>query len=136
VEGPVTAVVFEALVVSGGVVLARRARRHRHDRRGSETLATLGGLGCLVGLAVAIPPCSWPMAAVSLSRRPLRCPPRQPHLRLQLREHAPTRIGVGRPTVAVPQRREALAVAWGQPITRDAFGYDQAAQQIQEILHG
>lgn len=35
----------------------------------------------------------------------------------------------------IPQR-EALAVAWGQPITRDAFGYDQAAQQIQEILHG
>jgi chromosome partitioning protein len=34
----------------------------------------------------------------------------------------------------IPQR-EALAVAWGLPLTRDAYGYDHAAQQIKELLH-
>ena len=34
----------------------------------------------------------------------------------------------------IPQR-EALAVAWGLPLTRDPYGYDLAAQQIQELLH-
>lgn len=34
----------------------------------------------------------------------------------------------------IPQR-EALAVAWGQPLTRDAYGYDLAAQQIEELRH-
>jgi chromosome partitioning protein len=34
----------------------------------------------------------------------------------------------------IPQR-EALAVAWGQPLTSDPYGYDLAAQQIKELLH-
>jgi len=36
--------------------------------------------------------------------------------------------------VQIPQR-EALAVAWGLPLTRDPYGYDQAAEQIKELLH-
>jgi chromosome partitioning protein len=36
--------------------------------------------------------------------------------------------------VQIPQR-EALAVAWGQPLTRDPYGYDLAAKQIKELLH-
>ncbi len=35
----------------------------------------------------------------------------------------------------IPQR-EALAIAWGQPLARDAYGYDAAAVQIKELLHG
>ncbi len=34
----------------------------------------------------------------------------------------------------IPQR-EALAVVWGQPLTTDPYGYDQAAGQIKELLH-
>jgi len=34
----------------------------------------------------------------------------------------------------IPQR-EALAVAWGQPLTTDPYGYDLAAIQIKELLH-
>lgn len=34
----------------------------------------------------------------------------------------------------IPQR-EALAVAWGQPLTPDPYGYDLAAAQIKELLH-
>lgn len=34
----------------------------------------------------------------------------------------------------IPQR-EALAVVWGQPLTTDPYGYDQAADQIKELLH-
>jgi chromosome partitioning protein len=34
----------------------------------------------------------------------------------------------------IPQR-EALAVAWGQPLTADPYGYDLAAAQIKELLH-
>jgi chromosome partitioning protein len=33
----------------------------------------------------------------------------------------------------IPQR-EALAVAWGQPLTRDPYGYEVAAKQIKELL--
>lgn len=33
----------------------------------------------------------------------------------------------------IPQR-EALAVVWGQPLTRDPYGYDLAAKQIKELL--
>ncbi|MGH9300373.1 MAG: AAA family ATPase [Acidimicrobiales bacterium] len=34
----------------------------------------------------------------------------------------------------IPQR-EALAVVWGQPLTMDRYGYDQAAEEIEELLH-
>ena len=34
----------------------------------------------------------------------------------------------------IPQR-EALAVAWGQPLTPDPYGYDLAVEQIKELLH-
>jgi chromosome partitioning protein len=34
----------------------------------------------------------------------------------------------------IPQR-EALAVAWGLPLTRDPYGYDLVAGQIKELLH-
>jgi chromosome partitioning protein len=34
----------------------------------------------------------------------------------------------------IPQR-EALAVAWGTPLTHDPYGYDLAADQIKEMLH-
>ncbi len=33
----------------------------------------------------------------------------------------------------IPQR-EALAVAWGQPLPRDIYGYDIAAEQIKELV--
>ncbi len=34
----------------------------------------------------------------------------------------------------IPQR-EALAVAWGQPLAPEPYGYDLAAAQIKELLH-
>lgn len=34
----------------------------------------------------------------------------------------------------IPQR-EALAVAWGQPLTPNPYGYDLATEQIKELLH-
>lgn len=34
----------------------------------------------------------------------------------------------------IPQR-EALAVAWGQPLATAAYGYDEAARQIKELTH-